>query len=142
MLTLEQIGIIVAIVVSVSNLLFTIYKGMLNPPPYFILQRFKKHFDEPIESNWSIQIMHPNKPINKCIILYNDAPLPWWNTNELYYEASILVGGQEVFRIPVEIEKDDAEIKIMDDKKTLKRIKFKEITTVPRTSSGSFFSTR
>ncbi len=82
--------------------------------------------------------MHPSKPINKCIILYNATPLPWWNNNELYYEAPILVGGQEVFRIPVEIEKEDADIKIMDGKKTLQSIKFKEITTVGRTS-GSFF---
>ena len=45
----------------------------------FSLQRFQERITEPIESEWSIRVLHPNEPIEKCKILCNDNPLQWSN---------------------------------------------------------------
>jgi hypothetical protein len=128
MLTLEQFGIIVAIVVGVGNFLFTLYKEIHKDSIEFLLQRFKESVEKPVKSSWSIRVIHPNKLIEKCIVLYNGVQLPWWNSGEsLYYQRTIVVGGGGNVRIPIEIEKENAEVKIMDGKKTLKRREFKEI---------------
>lgn len=131
MLTLEQIGIIVAIVVGVLAGIYyvlRIHKEIRKPPPEFVLQRFKESVEKPVKSNWSIRILHPNKPIEKCMVFYGGIPLPWWDRHEPYYERTIVAGGGGNVRISIEIEKKDAEVKIMDGKKTLKRLKFKDIT--------------
>ena len=72
--------------------------------------------------------MRPDKPIEKCTVFYDGIHLPWWDKDVTYYERTIYAGGGGNVRIPVEIEKEDAEVKIMDGKKTLKRLKFKDIT--------------
>jgi len=132
MLTLEQIGIIVAIVVGgLAGIYYIlrIYKEIRKPPPEFILQRFRESVQKPVKSNWSIRILHPTKLIEKCRVLYDGVRLPWWDKETPYYERTIFKMGGGNVRIPVKIQKEDAEVKILDGKKTLKRIKFKDITT-------------
>jgi hypothetical protein len=94
----------------------------------FILQKFFELVETPIKSNWSIRILHPNETIDKCIVLYNGNRLPWWDSEECYYERSIERGGGGNVRIPIEIEREDAEVRIMDGEKTLKQVKFRDIT--------------
>jgi hypothetical protein len=112
-------------IVAIFCILFTIYLKMR--PAKFTLERFIEHVDRPVESNWSIRILHPNKRIAKCIVLYDGSRLPWGDS-ELCYEKSIGVGGGGNVRIPAGKERENAEVKIMDGKKTLKRVKFRDIT--------------
>lgn len=77
-------------------------------------------------------ILRPNKPIEKCIVLYDGEKLPWWdNVEKCYYERFIDVGSGGNVRIPKGKKKDDAEVVVKDGKKTLRKRKFKEITEVP-----------
>lgn len=132
MFTMEQIGIVFGIVLGVGNLLFNIYQELRKPLPEFIVQRFRESVKKPVKSNWSIRILRPNKPIEKCIVLCDEIRLPWWDQETLYYERTFVVGGGGIVRIPVGTEKEDATIKIMDGKRTLRHLKFKDITTASR----------
>lgn len=127
MFTLEQIAMIVPIVggiIAITYYTLKIYDRLRKPPPEFILQRFKESVEKPVKSNWSIRIWRPNKPIEKCIVLYNGVRLPWWdNTDAPYYERFIITMGGGNVRMPIEIENEDAEVKIMDGKKNFKAYK-------------------
>ena len=102
----------------------------------FKLLRFQEFSDKPIESIWSIRILHPNKPIERCSVSFNGTKLPWWdNQKELYYEKFIdaMSGGN--VRVPKGIEKDNSTVEVKDEGRALsKRIrkrKFKDIQMVP-----------
>jgi hypothetical protein len=108
MLTLEQMGIVAAIIVAFFAVLYyviSIYKMMHTPKPNFILQRFREAVEKPVKSNWSIKILHPDKPLEKCVVFYNNHKLPWWDRDVPYYEKTIEASGGGNVRIPFEIEK-------------------------------------
>jgi hypothetical protein len=42
----------------------------------FIKERFYEPTKKPVDSEWGIRILYPNRPIKKCIIFYNNTPLP------------------------------------------------------------------
>ncbi|MDD2665599.1 MAG: hypothetical protein PHD13_02310 [Methanocellales archaeon] len=98
----------------------------------FVLQRLKEPIKKPVESNWGIRILHPNKHIERCMVFYDDDPLPWWDKEECYYERMIVPNGAGIVRIPRDIEKENVEIRIKDGKQNLKKRKFKEIPIVHR----------
>lgn len=93
----------------------------------FILQRFKETVDKPVKSNWSIRILYPNKHIEKCMVFLGSIRLPWWDKDTPYYEKTIVAGGGGNVRIPLEIEKEEADVEIMDGKRLLRRVRFKDI---------------
>lgn len=129
-LTLEQITVIVAIVLGTPTAILAvikIYKEIHKPPPEFTLQRFKEPREKPVKSDWGIRILYPNEPIEKCRVLYDEVPLPWWDKDEPYYESFIHKGSGGIVTIPVELENEDAKIKIMDGQKVLRRRKLKDI---------------
>jgi hypothetical protein len=139
MLTLDQLGIIITIIgvfVAIAYYTLSMYKMMRTSAPKIILQRFRETVEKPVKSNWSIRILHPDKPIEKCRVIYNNHPLPWWDKDVPYYERTIEASGGGNVRIPIEIEKKDAKVKIKDGKRTLKSIKFREITE-PEPVGGS-----
>jgi len=97
----------------------------------FILQKFKESVEKPIQSDWSIRILHPNKRIERCMIFYDNTPLPWWDSLEqCVYEHFLFVGGGGNVRISKGNEKDDIEVKITDGSKILKKMKFNEIPII------------
>lgn len=117
-----------------ATILITIVGYLFNylakPRTDFILQKFKESIEKPIQSDWSIRISHPNKRIERCMIFYDNIPLPWWDSlEEWVYEHFLFVGGGGNVRIPKGKERDDAEVKVTDGSKTLKKTKFKEIPT-------------
>jgi len=131
MSTLQDVGTIVGIAAGIAVIIsvaYGIHRRMREEQPKFLTQKFSEPTQKPVKSNWSIRVLHPDKLIEKCIVLYDDVRLPWWDRDDPYYERTLVRGGGGNVRIPVEIEKADAEIKIMDGKKTLKRIEFKDIT--------------
>ncbi len=59
---------------------------------------------KPVDSDWAIRILHPNRHIEKCMVLYNNTPLPWWDEGEPYYERRFVVMGGGNVRVPKAIE--------------------------------------
>jgi hypothetical protein len=135
MASAELLGIL-GFVLSVGNTAFQIYKWAYKPSPTFFLQRFQEKVEKPVQSVWSIRLHYPDKPIEKCKILFNETPLPWWDNLEPPFVRSIVVGGGGNVRIPVELYDEKAEVKVMDGTKTLRRISFKDVAVLPR--SGGF----
>ncbi len=43
----------------------------------FIKERFYEPTKKPVDSDWGIRILYPSRPIEKCIVLYNNTMLPW-----------------------------------------------------------------
>jgi len=93
----------------------------------FIVERFYEPTKKPVDSDWGIKILHPNRPIEKCIVLYNNTQLPWWDDDEPYYERRFVVMGGGNVRIPKAIQKEGVEIRIQNGKKTLKKVKFEDL---------------
>ena len=93
----------------------------------FSVQRVYEPTKKPINSDWLIRILHPNKPIERCSVLYNGDLIPWSNENPPSYERRIEKMGAANVRVPKEKEKEDAEIKIQNNNKTLKKVKFKDL---------------
>lgn len=93
----------------------------------FIVERFYEPTKKPVDSDWGIRILHPNRPIEKCIVLYNNTSLPWWDDDEPYYERRFVVMGSGNVRVPKAIQKEGVEIRIQNGKKTLKKVKFEDL---------------
>ena len=98
----------------------------------FLIQRFSEPVKKPVESNWSIRILHPNKLMERCTVLYDSVPLPWWDGEDCYYERTIEIGGGGNVRIPKSIEEENPEIIVKDGKKIVKKKRFKEIPIAQR----------
>lgn len=95
----------------------------------FIKEKFYEPTKKPVDSDWGIRILYPNRPIGKCIILYNNTPLPWWDNDQPYYERRIDLNGSGNVRVPKAIQKEDATIIFKNGKKTLKKVKFEQLHT-------------
>lgn len=93
----------------------------------FIVERFFEPTKKPVDSDWGIRILHPNKPIEKCSVLYNDDLIPWSDKDQPYYERRFVAMGGGNVRVPKAKEKEDAEIKIQNNKKILRKVKFKDL---------------
>lgn len=99
----------------------------VTPPFKFILQRFIEKTERPVKSIFSIRILHPEKPIEKCKILLDDMPLPWWDENFPYYETTIGASSGGVVRVPSRAENEEGTVTVMDGKNVLRREKFSDI---------------
>ncbi len=124
---------IIQLIVSIPGVIFVYYQlvKILNELKIkVVVGKYPEPSKEPIDSDWAIRILHPDRPIEKCRVLYNNTQLPWWNKKEPYYEKFILVGGGGNARIPKGDIDDEAEVKVMDGKKTLRKVKFKDLPTL------------
>lgn len=97
----------------------------------FNLLRFAESVKKPVESDWSVRILHPNKPIEKCTIFWNDTPLPWWDPEQPTYQRFIVLSGGGNVRIPKGWEKKDGKITVKDGRKRLASKRFDDLPTVP-----------
>ncbi len=127
---------IAAIVISVAGLIplyMDYFHRRTESALTFILQKFQETVKEPIASNWSIRILHPNKLVEKCQIFWNEIPLPWWDSpEERIFQRTIVVGGGGNVRVPEGLELGDATITVKDGKKKLKARKFSDIPVARR----------
>jgi hypothetical protein len=94
----------------------------------FIKEKFYEPTKKPVDSEWGIRILYPNRPIEKCIILYNNTPLPWWDNDQPYYERRIEPDSIGIVRVPKTIQKDGAKVRFKNGKKTLLKVKFEHLT--------------
>ncbi len=95
----------------------------------FIKEKFYEPTSKPVDSDWGIRILYPNRPIEKCIILYNNIPLPWWDNDKPYYERKIGLNDSGIVRVPKAIQKDGAKVRFKNGKKTLLKVKFEHLHT-------------
>ena len=118
-------GLIIAIFVLILRYLAFFKERKIE----FMVERYYEPTKKPVDSEWGIRIQHLNKPIEKCSVLYNGELIPWWDKNQPYYERSFVAMGGGVVRVPKAIQDKDAKIKIQNNKKTLRTVKFKDIHT-------------
>jgi len=82
-------------------------------------------------SQQAIEVSHPDKPIKKCMVLYDGKPLVCTNNiDPEQHEKFILAGGSSQFRLPSKIASEldeNALIIVKDGKKTLQSIRLKDI---------------
>ena len=95
----------------------------------FIIERFYEPTRKPVDSDWGIRILHPNKPIERCSVRYNGELIPWWDKDQPYYKKRLLAMGGGNVRVPKEMQDEDAKIEIRNNEKTLKTVKFKDLHT-------------
>ena len=93
----------------------------------FIKEKFYEPTKKPVDSEWGIRILYPNRPIEKCIILYNNTPIPWWDNDMPYYERRIEPNSSGIVRVPKAIQKDGAKVRFKNGKKTLLKVKFEHL---------------
>ncbi len=94
----------------------------------FIKEKFYEPTKKPVDSEWGIRILYPNRPIEKCIILYNNTPLSWWDNDKPYYERRIEPNISGIVRVPKTIQKDGAKVRFKNGKKTLLEVKFEHLS--------------
>ncbi|CAD6492682.1 MAG: hypothetical protein LAKADJCE_00344 [Candidatus Argoarchaeum ethanivorans] len=123
----DVLTIVVSIIGFIPLYIVLILRLLKERKIEFIVERFCEPTKKPVDSDWGIRILHPNRPIEKCIVLYNNIPLPWWDDDELYYERRFVAMGGGNVRVPKAIQKEGVEIRIQNGKKTLKKVKFEDL---------------
>ena len=128
MSTLE-IGILVTTVVGFIPLYADLVIRLKEQKIHFKFYRSLPKTTDPIETNMSITILHPDKIIENCQISYNGNFIPNKKVNGvLQYQKYIDVMGGEVFRIPAGTENEEAIVILKDGKKKLRcPIKLKDL---------------
>lgn len=127
MVSLDVLALIVSIVGFIPLYIDLILRHIERNKIDFIIEKYYEPTNKPVESEWGIRILHPNKPIEKCIVMYNNSQLPWWDKDEPYYERRFVINGGGNVRIPKAIQKERAEIRVLNGKKTLRAEKFEEL---------------
>jgi len=118
--------------VSVAYLIPVYYDFLERRRNPFLFHRIQEPSKKPVESNWGIRILYPTKPIEECQILWNKTPLPWSDKNEpLMYQKMIVSYGGGIVRVPKDLEGEDAKVRVMNGKKTLRTKRFSQLPTVP-----------
>ncbi|MBS7252035.1 MAG: hypothetical protein KIH08_15790 [Candidatus Freyarchaeota archaeon] len=96
----------------------------------FKLDRFTEWVEYPVKSYWSIRILLPSKDIRACKVTLDGKPLPFWDSDLLYYERSIPSYTGAIVRVPEELRvkvEDNYKVEIWDGNKLLKSVLFNEI---------------
>ncbi len=132
-LTVAVLSIVVAVAGLVPLYVDWIRRMRKESSIDFRLLRFPESSKKPVESEWGIRILHPDRDIEKCRVFYDGKPLPHWdNENELIYERMIVKSGGANFRISKGSENEEAEVVVMDGERTLRKRKFKDLPKVPQ----------
>lgn len=124
---------IIQLFVSIPGLILIYYQlfGILDELKIKpVVGKFPESTKQPVDSDWSIRVnsYDDKRPIEKCRILYNKKELPWGHITEYpVYVKFIVPGGSGNVRIPRDIYTEDAEVKVMDGKKTLRNVRFKDL---------------
>lgn len=96
----------------------------------FIVEKFYEPSEKPVISDWRIRILHPNRAIEKCSVLYNNTQLPWWGKDQPYYVKRFVENGGGNVCVPKAIQKEDAIIIIKNGNKKLRTVKFSNLLIV------------
>lgn len=121
-----QIVMIIAVVIGFIPLYFDFYQRRKERTPPVELEKFQEKTNSPLVSSWGIRI-HPNRTMEHCKVLYDNEVIPYTDGDYISYDSKIKKDHTAIFRVPNEIQKEDALIKIMDGKSTVKKLMFSDI---------------
>jgi hypothetical protein len=96
----------------------------------FDLLKFQEHVNSPIESNWSLRILHPKRSILRCTVQLGNTKLPFWDKPNQYFEKYIPEYGGANVRIPTDLIPDGENATITNGKTVLISRAFKDIPEV------------
>jgi len=121
----EQLPVIGTIVTIISPTITGIF---------FLIRKFRRKKDdhgftlEKFSENGSeyVRILHPTKTIDACSILCNKDICKWWNDNSTSPRHIPTGGGGNVL-LPENAEDNNSTITIMSGKKTIRKMKLKDI---------------
>ena len=101
--------------------------GRRAPKPIFVLQRFRERTTPGEDFTWRIRVLHPDRAIERCRVLYNKTPLVLVGRPGHPPECTIEAGGGENALVPLGLENDEARVAVMDGRRTLRKCRFGEI---------------
>jgi len=117
---------IVVSIIAVFPLYLDLWNRRKSRPIEFEFERFMTESNVP-DSEWSFRILHPERLIQRCTILFNGNPLVWWDGKNPPYQRKIVAGGGGIVRLPKGVDPTYAEIRVKDGNKTLKVMKFEDV---------------
>ena len=86
----------------------------------FKLIRHESIVEKPIKSRIALEVSHPDKPIKKCRVIYNGTELPCdENPNQNW--SPVFAQGSALFRIPLDMEDEDAKVIVKNGWHTLQK---------------------
>jgi hypothetical protein len=100
----------------------------------FKLIRHDSSVDKPIESKTAIEVSHPDKAITKCRVIYKGHALLCDESNQLY--VTVLAQGSALFRIPLNLEDNEAKIVVKNGRHIIRKEKMKDIEYHPVSPLG------
>lgn len=116
-----EVGILAATIIGFVPLYIDLVIRMREQKPHFKFYRSFSKTTDPIDTNMSITVLHPDKVIENCQITYNGNLLPCRIINGvIQYQKYVDVMGGEVFRIPAGNEDEEAIVIVKDGKKKLR----------------------
>jgi WD40 repeat protein len=124
----ETLTIVVAIIAGIMIPMISIYIALSPQDIVFKFVRRDSVVDKPIKSRIALEVSHPDKPIKKCRIIYNNMELVT-DENLNHKWATVLAQGTALFRIPLNMEDEDAKIVVKNGRRTIEKTKLKEIQT-------------
>ena len=130
----ETLTIVVAIFAGIMIPIISMY---ITSRPQDIVFKFIRQdsvVDKPIKSKIALEVSHPDKPIKKCRIIYKNVELvPDENPNNKC--TTILAQGTALYRIPLNMEDEDAKVVVKNGRHNILKTKLKEIQPDPGTRS-------
>lgn len=95
----------------------------------FKLIRHDSSVDKPIESKTAIEVSHPDRTITKCRVIYKGHALLCDESNQPY--VTVLAQGSALFRIPSNLEDNEAKIIVKNGRHVLRKEKLKDLERKP-----------
>jgi len=95
----------------------------------FSLRRHDSPMKEPFESNTAIEVFHPDKTIEKCRVIFKGHELI--SDEKKLTHLTILAQGAALFRIPLNLEDENAKVVVKNGRHTLRKEKFKDLERQP-----------
>jgi hypothetical protein len=126
-------GIAIAVIAVIPLYIDLIQRWRSRSGIEFELEKFYEASADPVESLWSVRILHPSKAIDHCKVFLGDTPLPFWDSHRdrPNYDKKIRASGGANVRIPETIRNDDVQVIVKNREKTLMRMRLADI---PRAS--------
>lgn len=126
-LTLPIISTIIIPTVAIVVSILLAYKPEHIP---FKLIRHNSRAEEPFESNTAIEISHPDRSIEKCKVYINNQELVCEDSK--VNSVTILAQGSALFRIPLQLENDNAIVTVKNGRHILRKEKLKDLERLER----------
>jgi hypothetical protein len=114
-------GIIIP-TVAIAVSIFLAYRPEKIP---FRFLRYDSLVEKPFESKTALEVSHPDKTIEKCRVIYDGQALICEESK--LHHTTIFAQGSALFRIPLNIENEEAKVIVKNGRHTIRKERFKDI---------------